>query len=139
MRASNSPSAGCFQPCGLPLATNNSPATPFFFSLSLLWQAIVPRAKRRLKYYLIPESNTAFHINPIRQSRYANGRKNGPIFEGCRTSELFEKPPFSRAKKRRQDQGTSCLYFVSTDLDFALIVTHKYHPHGRKTTFSGTL
>ena len=44
---------------------------------------------------------------------------NGSIFTSYKMPEFLKKPHFSRAEKRRQDQGTSCLHFDSTDLDFA--------------------
>jgi hypothetical protein len=45
---------------------------------------------------------------------------NSPISTSCGTLESSKESPLSGAEGHRQDQGTSCLRFVTTDLDFAL-------------------
>jgi hypothetical protein len=47
--------------------------------------------------------------------------QNAPIFMRCKTPEFFEKSPLSKAKKHPDFQVTSCLHFVTTNVDFAYI------------------
>jgi hypothetical protein len=47
--------------------------------------------------------------------------QNSPIFDSYKMSEFFEKSPLSGAIKHRDFPVTLCLYFVTTDVDFAYI------------------
>jgi hypothetical protein len=61
-------------------------------------------------------------IPPANQKRTGQHTKypqNGPIFASSRMSWAFEKSPFSGTKKHPDFQVTSCLHFVTTNVDFA--------------------
>ena len=45
------------------------------------------------------------------------------VRESCKTSEFFEKSPLSEAAKHPDFQVTSCHHFVTTNVDFAYIVS----------------
>jgi hypothetical protein len=47
--------------------------------------------------------------------------KKSPIFVNCKMPEFFKKSPLSGAGKHPDFQVTSCLRFVSTNVDFAYI------------------
>ena len=52
---------------------------------------------------------------------WAKCERNGPIFSSCKMPAFLEKSPLSCAKKYPNFQVTSCLHFVTTNVDFAYI------------------